>query len=264
MTTYNTGNPLGSAAAKDLLDNAQNLDFAVNSITQVLWADRFGKNRKTFWGMEQEFAAQLLSQEQRFDLFIQNSGYQVIGDYADGPLTITEYNQLIRYDGELWKITAATDVPFTTTGVDARSWANDSTHFVSVGDAALRQEVFGNDMLNMSPLYFGAKGDGATDDTAAFSTLESQITNRVIDLSGKTYVVTSLPAANKYTNGSFLIGSVIVKANGQALINSSQTATPINVRRDMRAPKRIGQLHRASGTGSGNVVQSFCMDDANG
>jgi len=141
MTTYNTGNPLGSAAAKDLFDNAQNLDFAVNSITQIIWKDRLGRNRKSLWGMEQDFSAQLLSQEQRFNLFIQNSGYQVIGDYADGPLTITEYNQLIRYDGELWKITAATDVPFTTTGNDGTSWSVDSSHFVSVGDAALRQNL---------------------------------------------------------------------------------------------------------------------------
>ena len=31
MTTYNTGNPIGSSAAKDLYDNAENLDVAINS-----------------------------------------------------------------------------------------------------------------------------------------------------------------------------------------------------------------------------------------
>ncbi|HCO6569839.1 TPA: tail fiber domain-containing protein [Escherichia coli] len=91
--------------------------------------------------MEQAFSAQLLTQEQRFNTFIQNSGYDVIGEYTDGPLTIDEYNQLIRYNNELWKLTAATELPFTTTGNDASSWATDSTHFVSVGDAALRQEL---------------------------------------------------------------------------------------------------------------------------
>lgn len=30
MTTYNTGNPLGSSAAKDLYDNAQNFDHLSN------------------------------------------------------------------------------------------------------------------------------------------------------------------------------------------------------------------------------------------
>lgn len=141
MTKYATNNPLGSMDPKDLFDNAQNLDFALNDITQAVWRDRFGRNRTTMWGMEQAFSSQLLSQKQRFDTFIQSSGYEVVGEYADGPLTITEYNQLIRYQNEFYKLTAATTLPFTTTGNDATSWANDSLHFVSVGDAALRQEL---------------------------------------------------------------------------------------------------------------------------
>lgn len=141
MTIYGTNKPLGSTDPKDLFDNAQNLDFALNDITQAIWKDRFGRNRPTMWGMEQTFSAQLLSQQQRFNNFIQSSGYKVIGDYTAGPLTITEYNQLIRYQNELYKLTAATALPFITTGNDASSWANDSVHFVSVGDAALRQEL---------------------------------------------------------------------------------------------------------------------------
>ena len=141
MTIYGTNKPLGSTDPKDLFDNAQNLDFALNDITQAIWKDRFGRSRKSFWGMEREFLAQLLSQKQRFENFILSSGYKVVGEYTSGPLTITEYNQLIRYQNELWKLTAATSIPFTTTGNDATSWANDSAHFVSVGDAALRQEL---------------------------------------------------------------------------------------------------------------------------
>ncbi|OAT18025.1 hypothetical protein M977_03813 [Buttiauxella gaviniae ATCC 51604] len=52
MTTYNTGNPLGSSAAKDLYDNAQNLDFALNSLTQAIWLDRFGVGRRSWFGLE--------------------------------------------------------------------------------------------------------------------------------------------------------------------------------------------------------------------
>ena len=85
-------------------------------------------------GMHAEFDAQLASQEARFDAFIERSGYQVIGDYADGPLTITEYNQLIRYGNELWKLTAATDLPYTTAGTTDETWnATDSLHFVLSG-----------------------------------------------------------------------------------------------------------------------------------
>lgn len=162
---------------KDLFDNAQNLDYALNDITKAVWADRFGRSRKSLWGMELDFAAQLLSQEQRFNTFIQNSGYDVIGEYTAGPLTISEYNQLIRYNNELWKLKATTEVPFTTTGNDAASWANDSAHFVSVGDAALRQELlFGAMVMRegmfslrdfVSPRDFKAVCDGIADDTDA-------------------------------------------------------------------------------------------------
>ena len=151
MTTYATNNPLGSMDPKDLFDNAQNMDFALNDVTKAIWQDRFGRSRKTFWGMEQSAIAQLLLQEQRFDLFIESSGYKVIGDYSAGPLTVNEYNQLIRYEDELWKLTSATDLPFTTTGNDAASWVYDSLHFVSVGDAALRQQIADPDGATKNP-----------------------------------------------------------------------------------------------------------------
>ena len=160
MTTYKTGNPLGSAAVKDLYDNAQNLDHFVCDLDNVEWADRFGVMRKTWWGMETDFqnqmkdqehrfVVQLDSQADRFNVFIQNSGYSVVGDYEDGPLTIDEYNQIIRYQGEFYKLTAATDIPWTATGNNAASWVVDSAHLVAVGDAALRQEITSNDGLKM-------------------------------------------------------------------------------------------------------------------
>ncbi|MCH2031624.1 hypothetical protein MKX24_24440 [Klebsiella quasipneumoniae] len=142
MSTYKTGNPLGSAAVKDLFDNAENLDFALNSLTALIWIDRLGKTRRSFFGMESAFVTQLTSQESRFNTFIQSSGYQIVGDYTAGPLTITEYNQLIRYNNELYKLTAATDIPFTTAGNTDETWTDtDAAHFVSVGDAALRQNL---------------------------------------------------------------------------------------------------------------------------
>lgn len=56
MATYNTGNPLGSVAVKDLFDNAQNLDSAVNSRASGTWTDRFGVERKTWKGIEDKAA----------------------------------------------------------------------------------------------------------------------------------------------------------------------------------------------------------------
>ncbi len=55
MTTYNTGNPLGSAAAKDLYDNAQNFDHLSNDRVNEQWPDRFGIPRLTWFGMETRF-----------------------------------------------------------------------------------------------------------------------------------------------------------------------------------------------------------------
>ena len=141
MTTYATNNPPGSMDPKDLFDNSQNLDYALNDITRAIWTDRFGRSRKSYWGMEQAFSAQLVSQQERFNTFIQSSGYKVIGEYTSGPLTITDYNQLIRYQDAFWKLTATTDIPYTTTGNDAESWVNDSVHFFNVGDGELRQEL---------------------------------------------------------------------------------------------------------------------------
>ena len=52
MTTYNTGNPVGSATVKDLYDNAENLDVAINSQTAGEWTDRLGNARQTWKGIE--------------------------------------------------------------------------------------------------------------------------------------------------------------------------------------------------------------------
>ncbi|HGV3459031.1 TPA: hypothetical protein ACNGYW_005721 [Klebsiella michiganensis] len=158
MSTYKTGNPLGSAAVKDLFDNAENLDFALNSLTALIWTDRLGKTRRSFFGMESAFVTQLTSQESRFNTFIQSSGYQIIGDYTAGPLTLTEYNQLIRYNNELYKLTAATDIPFTTAGNTDETWTDtDAAHFVSVGDAALRQNLGSSEMPGAGIVMLGQK-----------------------------------------------------------------------------------------------------------
>ena len=127
MTTYNTGNPIGSKDPRDLYDNAENLDEAVNTRTAESWDDRFGVPRKTWWGMEQDFQQ-----------FLLDSGYQNIGDYGQG-LEITARNQIFWRDGELYRAGAALELPYTTTG----DWSSEEGLFVAVGDAALRQQLSG-------------------------------------------------------------------------------------------------------------------------
>lgn len=133
---------LGSTSPQVLLKNAINLDKLVNDRESESLPDRFDVLRRTWFGMEKAHDRQMQSQENRFDTFIASSGCEVIGDYTAGPLTFTEYNQLIRYNNELYKLTAATDIPYTTAGTTDETWnATDSLHFVSVGDAALRQNL---------------------------------------------------------------------------------------------------------------------------
>lgn len=54
MTTHNTGNPVPSAAVKDLYDNAENLDAAING-TGLNWTDRLGVVRESWAGFKVVF-----------------------------------------------------------------------------------------------------------------------------------------------------------------------------------------------------------------
>lgn len=143
MTKYNTGNPVGSADPRDLYDNAENTDVWVLSKAKKMAPDRLGFQRKTWYGMESEFAA-----------FIAAGGYVGTGtegaveNYAAG-IEITGYNQIVRDAlGEFWRLSGPVALPYTTTGAGLP----EGGAFVAVGDAALRQELNG-------PL---SSGQGAT------------------------------------------------------------------------------------------------------
>lgn len=51
MTTFNTGNPLGSNSPRDLYDNAENLDAGINGPGHA-WRDRLGQDRTSWAGIE--------------------------------------------------------------------------------------------------------------------------------------------------------------------------------------------------------------------
>lgn len=133
--------PVPSTDIRNAVFAGAKLDEEVTG-TGEFYTDRLGVKRLTNTGRNNQFNVAQQERESRFDAFIQSSGYEVIGDYTAGPLTLTEYNQLIRYNNELYKLTAATDIPFTTAGNTDETWASsDAAHFVSVGDAALRQSL---------------------------------------------------------------------------------------------------------------------------
>ncbi|WP_405418643.1 hypothetical protein [Marinobacter flavimaris] len=149
MTKFNTGNPVGSADPRDRHDNSQAFDRGMNSESPS-FNDRLGRARKSWQAFENqvdqqqsEFDADQADREQRFNAFLASSGYSGTGangaveDYAAG-IELTEYNQVLRdVNGEMWRISGSTTLPYTTTG----SGLPEGGAFVSVGDAVLRQEL---------------------------------------------------------------------------------------------------------------------------
>lgn len=126
MTTYNTGNQIGSTAVKDLYDNAQNLDYLLLGALDY-YPDRLNVLRLSYRGMENQANTALA-----------NTGFVDIGDYdADGPLTITQRNQVFTRGGQFYGPSAALVLPYTT----VNNWTVDAPKFVNRGDFVLRQDL---------------------------------------------------------------------------------------------------------------------------
>lgn len=90
---------------------------------------------------EADFVESQTDRENRFQTFLDSSGYVFLGDYENGPFQFSARNLYIRYNSQYYRLNAATDVGFTTTGTDATSFANDVTHFVLMDGDTLRQEL---------------------------------------------------------------------------------------------------------------------------
>ena len=169
MTQFNTGNPVGSASPKDLYDNAENLDVAVNSPTERTWDDRLGQARKSWRGIEEDFRE-----------FLENSAYEVIGDYSDGPLLIERPSQIFSKDGEYYRAAASLALPYTT----VENWAADESKFVAIGDAALRQEL-----ASPGGAFYVRDAVAKADTIAKLRALEGLVDGQVIELDGETLYV---------------------------------------------------------------------------
>jgi hypothetical protein len=100
---------------------------------------------------ESVFELAQADKEDRFQQFLISSGYVFLGD-EDGPFQFSARNQYIRYNNQYYRLNAATDVGFTTTGTDAASFANDVTHFVLMDGDTLRQNLGSGEGL----LYIGS------------------------------------------------------------------------------------------------------------
>ncbi|HCG0802323.1 TPA: hypothetical protein NJG01_005771, partial [Pseudomonas aeruginosa] len=179
MTTYHTRNPLGSKDPRDLYDNAENYDTAMNDRTNEQWADRFDVHRPTWFGIEE-----------RVSRFLANSGFELPPlTYIDGsPLQVDRATQLIERGENLYSIKLPASFPIVLSG----TWGEDEPFLIARVDQALRQELaatggagivgfdpgetyssgtVGENLKSLQALRkivvtdYGAVGDGVTDDT---------------------------------------------------------------------------------------------------
>ena len=110
---FNTGNPIGSTDARDLSDNAQNFDQAVNQRNSTTWTDRLGVTRKTVFGAFQEIT------------------YKTPVAYATGlSFLTTDANKTVEESGIVYA-PLNSSLPFTTSGTFS---GDDDARFYPVQD----------------------------------------------------------------------------------------------------------------------------------
>jgi len=157
-----TKNTVPSSDIRDAVFAGSKMDEWATSDNKS-YTDRLGKNRLTSSGMESqhnqqiiehetefnnqlanqdgEFRVQVTYQRNEFNDLLASSGYSWLKDYVNGPVTFTNRSQVTVYNGVAYRLAASTSLGFTTTGVNAASWANDSQYFVAIGDNDIRQQV---------------------------------------------------------------------------------------------------------------------------
>lgn len=164
--------PVPSTDIRNTVFAGAKLDEEVTG-TGEFYTDRLGVKRLTNTGRNNQFDAAQLDRANRFEQFLLSSGYVFLGDYEDGPFQFSARNQYIRYNNQYYRLNAATDVGFTTTGTDATSFANDVTHFVLMDGDTLRQNLGSSDGANLigglpfvTPEMFGSSRGDITHDEA--------------------------------------------------------------------------------------------------
>lgn len=179
MTTYNTGNPIGSTDSRDRLDNTENMDYLENSTTKLTHPDRLGTVRKTRHGMEvehdnqisaheSEHDAQMQSFENDFDGRLAGMAFTRVGSFTSGA-TLTDMRQVLIWEvsqggdgheygwtGAFPKGVAAGATPETTGGIGAGAWV-DRTDLTLRGDINIVVKRFNSvaDMVSDTTLSIG-------------------------------------------------------------------------------------------------------------
>jgi hypothetical protein len=176
MTTYNTMNPVPSADARDRYDNSQVFDEYVTG-SSLLTPDRLGVLRKTWAGIEDDFANRLA-----------NSGFELPPIPYAGGTVIDRPSQLVSYLGNLYSVRADQSFPYTLDG----TFATDEPNLVLRTDEALRAQL--EDSTN-------------PDNGAAVLARSSVIVESVVDLLAAKQEASQLVVTRGYHPGSDIGGS---------------------------------------------------------
>lgn len=105
---------------------------------------------------------------------------------------------------------------------------------------------------------FGAKGDGVNADTSAFLNLENSLQGAILDLKGKTYLVSRTFYKNTYINGYWLVNGKKIPTNGRLLSYKKPAWDVHTVGREEDSAIRFIPI--AQGRGSIRTLQTFTYD----
>ena len=86
---YNTGNPIGSTSPKDLIDNAEDLDYLMNGVG-ASHPNRLGVPLKSWKGMEGEHDADQIRRESEFDAAQSERASEYAGDKLERDTEFSE------------------------------------------------------------------------------------------------------------------------------------------------------------------------------
>lgn len=185
MTTYNTGNPLGSAAAKDLYDNAQNYDFALNSLTQAIWLDRFGVGRRSWYGLEVMVAEAAAS----YGIITLSGVTFTTGAtvHLNEALLNTENSTYYKWTGTFpigGKVVPPNSMPENSGGIGPGKW-------LSAGDTVLRSDLASAEVGKGASLVTASDGETVEE---KLSRVEGVVTVNISDYTDLKAAIAALPS----------------------------------------------------------------------
>jgi len=122
------------------------------------------------------------------------------------------------------------------------------------------------DDIAISIRNFNHVGDGLTDESTLFQSIEAGNVDKVIDLVGKTFVVSEFPRKNKYINGFFLVKGNAAAPNpiGSGYVNIIQAGNAnVFIGRGAAGNYRPGDQYTSSGAGHSLIaIGSSAMSSA--